>query len=175
MSTSGLPSAVSIRPLVHGDLPAALTIQAACYPAFLREDAAAFASRIDLPASFCLAATRGGVLVAYLLAHGWPGAAPPPIGTVLTQPHASEVLFIHDLAVSAQGCGTGIGRTLIATAFEQAAHAGLASAELIAVAGAAGYWRTLGFAEPAVSPSLAAKVAGYGPEARWMRRDLGYT
>jgi GNAT superfamily N-acetyltransferase len=154
------------------DLPAALAIQAEVYPAFLCEDEDAFASRLSLAASYCLAATRGGELVAYLLAHGWPHQAPPPVGAILAPRAASEVLYIHDLAVSSAGRGSGIGRRLVARAFELAASDGLASAELIAVEGAAGYWRTLGFAEAPVSAGLAAKVAGYGPEARWMTRAI---
>ena len=45
-------------------------------------------------------------------------------------------------------------------------------AELIAVEGAAPYWRALGFTEPSIPPALAAKVAAYGPAARWMSRPL---
>ena len=65
------PSALAIRRFDKADLSAALAIQGATYPTFLIEDAAAFASRIALPASYCLAAVRGGALVGYLLADGW--------------------------------------------------------------------------------------------------------
>jgi predicted N-acetyltransferase YhbS len=125
-----------------------------------------------LPASCCLAATRGEVLIAYLLAHGWPGESPPPVGALLEQQGASDVLFIHDLAVSSAGRGSGIGRRLVDRALELAAQDGLTRAELIAVEGAASYWRRLGFAEPATPAALAAKVASYGQEARWMTRNI---
>jgi len=159
---------IRIRPLERRDLPAALTIQSAIYPAFLCEDEPAFASRLDIAAAYCLAAVRGEALIAYLLAHGWPSRQPPAVGTILPPVADAEVLFIHDLAVSTEGRGSAIGRRLVARAFEQAAVAGLRRAELIAVEGAASYWRTLGFAEIAAAPDLAAKVAGYGPSARWM-------
>ena len=165
-------SAFSVRPLELADLPAALAIQSETYPAFLLEDERAFASRLDLAASYCLAATHDGALIAYLLAHGWPRQAPPAVGTVLGADAASEVLFIHDLAVSPARRGSGIGRILVARAFELAAGDGLETAELIAVEGAASYWRTLGFAEAATSADLAAKVAAYGPRARWMTREI---
>lgn len=163
---------LSIRPLRSGDLPAALAIQAASYPAFLWEDEAAFLSRLEIAASYCFAATRGDALIAYLLAHGWPREAPPPIGTLLPRRAGREVLFIHDLAVSAAGRGSGIGRRLVAMAFDRAAKDGLAVAELIAVDGAADYWRKLGFGEAPCSAALAAKVASYGPAARWMTRAI---
>lgn len=112
------------------------------------------------------------MLIAYLLAHGWRSQAPPPVGAILAQQGASEVLFIHDLAVSAAGRGSGIGRRLVDRAFKLAARDGLTRAELIAVEGAASYWRGLGFIETKAPPALAAKVAYYGPEARWMTRSI---
>ena len=92
---------------------------------------------------------------------------PPSVGTGLADT-ACEVLFAHDLAVSGPGQGLGMGQALVSHAFASAARDGLLQAELIAVEKAAGYWRSLGFAEGAVSPALAVKVATYGPEARWM-------
>ncbi|WP_033919373.1 GNAT family N-acetyltransferase [Sphingomonas sp. 37zxx] len=165
------PPAIALRRFAPDDLGTALAIQSAAYPAFLVEPADAFASRLMLAASYCLVAARDGVVIAYLLAHGWPRESPAAIGAVLTD-GASEVLFLHDLAVAKAGRGTGIGRKLVVQALALAAEDGLAAAELIAVAGAAGYWRALGFCESAVSAALAAKVAGYGPEARWMTRAL---
>lgn len=165
-------SDVLIRRLRHDDLPAALAVQLENYPTFLSEDEAAFASRLDAAAPYCLAATLNGALVGYLLAHGWPSHSPPAIGVRLARDAPSEVLFIHDLAIGSGGRGRAIGRKMIALAFERAVADGLAIAELIAVEGAASYWRTLGFAEAAVSPSLSAKVAAYGSHARWMTRVI---
>jgi ribosomal protein S18 acetylase RimI-like enzyme len=166
------PSQLVLRRLLHDDLLAALVIQSANYPAFLREGAAAFASRLDLPASYCLAATLDGALVGYLLAHGWPSESPPEIGALLAPDLRNEVLFIHDLAVGSAGRGLGLGRKLVERAFELAAGDGLQAAELIAVEGAAGYWRSLGFAEANAAETLSSKVAAYGDEARWMRRRI---
>lgn len=162
------PQAICIRRLEAGDVPAALRIQAAAYPAFLLEEADAFASRIDMAASFCLAAILGENLVGYLLAHGWQGQSPPPVGTILPPDSASEVLFIHDLAIGSAGRGSGLGRTLVDSAARLAADHGLSRAELIAVEGMAPYWRTLGFAEADTSPELTAKISAYGDRARWM-------
>ena len=169
-------SDIVIRRLAQADLASALVLQAASYPAFLLEDAEAFASRLAVPAEYCLAAVRGDVqgdvLIGYLLAHGWASAAPPPVGTVLKRNVVSEILYIHDLAVSSAAKGLGVGRKLIDRAFDSAARDGLARAELIAVEGAARYWSGLGFDEGTPSPALAAKVAGYGESARWMTRFI---
>jgi GNAT superfamily N-acetyltransferase len=162
---------VVVRRLERADLSAALQIQAESYPAFLREHEGAFASRLEVAAPYCLAAARAEVLVGYLLAHGWPSRSPPAVGTRLARNVAGDVLFIHDLAVGSAGQGLKVGRRLIGRAFELAARDGRATAELIAVEGAASYWRTLGFADATVSPVLAAKLAGYGADARWMTRS----
>jgi GNAT superfamily N-acetyltransferase len=165
----GEPSAV-VRPLNPDDLPAALRLQAAAYPAFLQEDAAAFASRLDVTAPYCFAATRDRRLLGYLLAHGWPRESPPAVGAFLRRDAPSEVLYIHDLTVDAGARGMAIGEQLIAGAVGLAARDGLQLAELIAVAGAAGYCERLGFADAACPDEVAAKVRRYGPGARWMRR-----
>lgn len=169
-------SPIAIRRLTVADLPQALEIQSLAYPAFLREDAAAFASRLTLRQSCCFAAIRteacGETLIAYLLAHGWPSRSPPAIGTILSEPKECAILFIHDLAVAPASRGTAVGRRLVDVATGTAARQGLARAELIAVEGAVPYWQRLGFAEETVSPALADKVAGYGPAARRMTRPI---
>lgn len=159
---------IVIRPLGRADLPDALALQRETYPAFLQEGEQAFASRLDVRPGYCLAATRDDRLIGYLLAHGWESGAPAAVDTILPSTTSGDALFIHDLSVSAAGHGAGLGRRLVSRALALAARDGLASAELIAVEGAAGYWRKLGFEESEVSPALAVKVAGYGDDARWM-------
>ncbi|MET3710316.1 GNAT superfamily N-acetyltransferase [Sphingomonas trueperi] len=153
-------------------LPQALALQAQAYPAFLVEPVAAFASRLHVAAPFNLAAERNGALAAYLLAHGWTRESPPPVGAVLDPATTGDTLYLHDLAVSEAARGTGIGRLLVETALAAAIAAGLNRAELIAIDGAADYWRRLGFAAGSPSRALAAKVAHYGPAAQWMWRAL---
>lgn len=165
-------AATSIRPLALSDVPAMLRIEAAAYPPALQEGEPMFASRLRLAAAFSQAATRDGELVAYLIAHGWPAQAPPPLGAVVTDA-PSQVLYIQDLAVSPAGRGWGTGRKLVQRAFDEAARDGLARAELIAVEGAASFWSALGFREATAPPPLAAKIATYGPQARWMSRPIG--
>lgn len=165
------PSAV-VRRLHPKDIPGALTIQRENYPAFLREDKEAFFSRLEVAAPYCLAATLDDVLVGYLLAHGWPSQSPPVVGALLPHEAPGEILYIHDLAVSSGGRGLAIGRMLMQSAFEMAAQDGFQKAELIAVEGAASYWRKLGFVDAACSEELALKVASYGSGARWMVRAI---
>lgn len=165
-------SSISIKALARHDLYAALEVQADTYPTFLIEEEGVFLNRINLRASYCLAAKHGEELLGYLIAHGWSRQSPPPLGTLLADGGPSEVLFIHDLAVSSAKRGLRVGQRLITRAFELAAQDGLRSAELIAVEGAADYWRLLGFVEEAVSGELLEKLGTYGTLARWMRREI---
>lgn len=167
--------AISIEPLRRQDLPVALSVQKDIYPPFLIEEEDTFLNRISLASSYCLAAKQGGQLMGYLLAHGWRRQSPPPLGSVVADGIPSEVLFIHDLAVSPAKRGLKVGQQLIARAFQWAAKDRLCSAELVAVEGAAEYWRRLGFAEGAASGELLEKIAPYGTLARWMIRGISPT
>lgn len=159
---------IRVDRLTRADLPAALQIQSAAYPAFLIEDERAFLSRITLAATYCLAARQEGQLLGYVLAHGWRRGSPPPIGAVLADGEPAEVLFIHDLAMTPAARGGGIGNGLVTHALALAGQDGLRRAELIAVEGAADYWRRLGFVEEPVAGELQAGIAAYGTRARWM-------
>jgi ribosomal protein S18 acetylase RimI-like enzyme len=165
--------AVSVAPLSLRDLPAALKIQSDAHPAALIENESAFLSRMERATSYCLAAKQGEELLGYLLAHGWKRQSPPSIGATLDDEVPSEILFIHDLAVASSGRGLGIGRKLITRAFELSAQDGLRTAELIAVEGAADYWRQLGFVTETISDELQATLATYGNFSCWMTRAIG--
>ena len=158
--------------LTNADITEALAIQSRLYPPALVESEAVFLNRISLSASYCLCARKAGEMVGYLLAHGWRSGSPPPIGTVLDTGTPSEILYIHDLAVSPAGRGLALGRLLVERAFAAAAEHGLREAQLVAVEGAHGYWSRLGFGEPQVTPELKAKLATYGEDARWMTRSV---
>lgn len=166
-------TSVSIRRFTRSDLAAALAIQTKVYPTFLVENEASFASRLDAAMPYCLAASANGQLAGYLLAHGWQRSAPPPLGTPLKEVGATEVLFIHDLAVASAGQGLGVGRRLVDHAVELAVRDGLMSAELVAVEGATGFWHAMGFAALTTTPQIAAKLAAYGREATLMGRGIG--
>lgn len=163
---------LSIRSFERDDLPEALAIQSQVYPAFLVEDETSFASRLDAGGAYCVVAIVEGQLAGYLLAHGWDSNSPPQLGAPLADTRLAEILFIHDLAVSTAGQGLGVGRKLVNCAFDTAARNGLSFAELVAVEGAASFWRALGFADLEVLPVIKAKLAGYGNRAVWMGRDI---
>lgn len=162
-----------LRPLTYGDLPAAVEIQNAVYQPLYRETAPILGSRIATAPTCCWGAFLHDRLSAYILSHPWPAGSPPAIGETLTPGPPGDNWFIHDLAISPQVRSQGLGRELIARAARAAQTLGLTRGDLIAVQGAASFWSRFGFTSPEhLSPDLAAKVAGYGDDARYMTVDL---
>jgi ribosomal protein S18 acetylase RimI-like enzyme len=159
----------AVRALTPADLPAALDIQADCYPPAIRDREAAFASRISVAPGWCWAVETDRRLDAYLLSHPWPRMSPPSPDTILTAA-GGDCWYIHDLSVAPHARGEGLARPLLAACLE--AHPEITRSELVAVPGAAPVWSRLGWSEvTGVPPTLAAKVAGYGDGSIYMARD----
>lgn len=159
------------RAMVPGDLPAVLAIADAVHPDF-PEDPAVFAERLALYPAGCRVLDRGGGILAYVLSHPWAAASCPPLNRLLgALPDPAASYYIHDLALLPVARGSGAAPAIVTTLADHAAGLGLAAMSLVAVNGSAGFWRRQGFAEADI-PALAAKLASYGPEARFMRRDL---
>jgi GNAT superfamily N-acetyltransferase len=163
-----------LRPLTAADLPAAVAIQNAVYLPLYREEADVLGSRIAAAPSCCWGAFWNDALCAYILSHPWPAAAPPAIGQALPAALApGDNWFIHDLAIAPDARGLGLGRALVARAADAARALGLVRSDLVAVQGAGSFWAALGYGEPEALPApLAAKVAVYGGDARYMTARL---
>jgi GNAT superfamily N-acetyltransferase len=165
--------AASLRPLKIADLAAATTLQQQVYRPLYHEVCEVLASRVAVAPTCCLGAFREGELAAYILSHPWPAGEPPAIGVSLAAPSQGDNWFVHDLAISPQARGLGLGRALVAAAARAARDLGLTRGDLIAVQDAAPFWEKLGYVAPeALSEGLAAKVAAYGPDARYLTAML---
>ena len=161
-----------LRPMAPEDLPAVLTLQAQGYPAALHDSAGAFLSRMSLSAELNLTAWREGELAGYLVSHPWGAGSPPPVDAVLAPATPANCWYVHDLSVAQAARGLGVGRILLSAGRGAAMARGLTRSELIAVEGAAPFWRRQGWTAPAtIAPDLALKVAGYGPAAVFMTRE----
>ena len=157
------------RLLTLSDLPAALALQAACYPPAIRDGEAAFASCISHAPGWCWMIGSEARMDAYLLSHPWPSMSPPSPDTILTAAEG-DCWCIHDLTIAPHARGEGLARPLLAACFD--AHPEIIRSELVAVPGAAPVWSRLGWSEvTGVPPTLAAKVAGYGDGSVYMARD----
>lgn len=162
-------SATELRPLTELDLPAVTAIQNAVFEPLYRETQDVLGSRLQVGPTCCWGAFEGGELLAYILSHPWLAGSPPAIGRPLPPPPAGDNWFIHDLAIAPQARGLRLGHALVRAAADSALGLGLVRGDLIAVQGAWGFWEKLGYASPETLPdALKAKVAGYGPDARYM-------
>lgn len=161
-----------LRPMSPQDLPAVLDLQARGYPAALHDSETAFLSRMALAPELNLTAWLGELLAGYLVSHPWRAGSPPPVDAVLERETPAQCWYVHDLSVAEVARGTGLGRTLLGAGRDRAMNLGLTRSELIAVEGAAPFWRRQGWTQPsAITAELASKVAGYGPAAVFMTRE----
>jgi ribosomal protein S18 acetylase RimI-like enzyme len=165
----------AVRPMQPSDVPAVLALQAQAYAdhAFYPEPPGVYLDRLTLAPDLCLVAVdANGQLLGYLVSHPWHEGAPPSLHAQLGQlpPHA-DCWYLHDCAVSRAAHGRGVAAVLYEAASGHAARRGLQRAALVAVGDAAGYWARWGYVVQE-RPELAAKLASYGPEARYMARAL---
>jgi GNAT superfamily N-acetyltransferase len=154
------------RPMRPGDLAGVMALATVVHPG-LPEREAVFAERLLLYPAGCFVHTSAQI-DGYLVSHPWRAADPPTLDTLLGQlPAAPEVYYLHALALHpalrGQGAAGAILRVLAPrlAAFE--------AAELVAVNASVPFWRHWRF-EAADPPGMAAKLAAYGADARFMRR-----
>ena len=155
------------RPLAPADIPAMVALAAIVHPGF-PEDDDVLAERLALYPQGCFALEDGDLFAGYLLSHPWRAYAPPPLNRLLgALPAAADTYYIHDLALHPAVRGRAAAAPLLARIF--ADTAGYPSQSLVAVNNSGGFWARHGFT--AIDrPGLAAKLAVYGDDARYMMR-----
>lgn len=167
---------VELRLLRTTDVSQVLAVQAQCYEAEFIERAEAFEAKLAAaePHGSSWIVTQDERALAYVV------ALPACLNTLpaldaahITPSSRPQLLYLHDLAVAPAGRSLGLGRRL-AERVEQSARAlGLARIGLVAVQDSLAYWQRQGFAELAPLPEvLRAKLASFGPQARWMERQV---
>jgi GNAT superfamily N-acetyltransferase len=137
------------------------------------EDRACFQNRLALYPRGCFVLADGDAPAkGYLIAYPWRADSAPPLNTVIEGlPAEPALIYLHDLALHPQARGGGVTGAIVERLAEQAAEDGWPAIALVAVNDAVGFWSRHGFAERE-SPGMAAKLASYGSDARYMVRDL---
>jgi ribosomal protein S18 acetylase RimI-like enzyme len=155
------------------DLPALLAVQAQCYSPQMNEPETVWRQRLQQAAALCWLAESGGAIHAYLAAY------PARLGHVtaldgdFAPPPLANCLYLHDLAVSPDASGSGLGKALLTRALHTAQERGWRHAALVCVQDAAGFWQGQGFAATALPDSTAqAALASYPGPACYMTRPL---
>jgi hypothetical protein len=120
----------------------------------------------------CHVLSDGIAVGGYMISHPWRRADPPALNHLLgTLPEDADCWYIHDVAIDTGWRGSGGTAAIVAILDAIARTASFEVMALVAVAGADGYWRRLGFRD-ATTDALRVKLAGYGADARYMERRL---
>ncbi|HWQ87612.1 GNAT family N-acetyltransferase [Brevundimonas sp.] len=160
------------RAMTAADLDAVADIAAIGFPDHF-EGRDCFGNRLMLNPSGCFVlADEADEPRGYLVAYPWRAEAAPALNTLIEAiPADASVLYLHDLALHPDVRGGGWSAMIVERLAGQARAAGWPALALVAVNDAAPFWERRGFAV-VDTPALRAKLASYGPDARYMVRDL---
>lgn len=105
---------IAIRQAAMLDLDSILDVQSRCYQNVPLECREVLWEKMWLSPDGCYVAEMDSACVGYVLAHPWMFLDPPGINSQLkTIPENADCFYIHDLAVSEEGRGQGLGGRLL--------------------------------------------------------------
>jgi GNAT superfamily N-acetyltransferase len=158
--------------MTAADLDAVAEIAAVGFPDHF-EGRDCFGNRLALnPAGCFVLSGESGAPKGYLVAYPWRAGTAPALNTLIEAiPDDANVIYLHDLALNPDARGGGWSRPIVERLAGEAKAAGWPALALVAVNDAAPFWERLGF-EVVDAPGMAAKLASYGPDARYMVRPL---
>jgi GNAT superfamily N-acetyltransferase len=160
------------RAMTAADLDAVAAIAGIGFPDHF-EGRDCFENRLALNPDGCFVlAGEDGVPHGYLVAYPWTAHAAPALNTLIAAiPDDAAVMYLHDLVIDPSVRGGGWSRPVVERLAQDACDAGWPALTLVAVNDAGPFWERHGFviADP---PGMADKLAGYGPDARYMVRRL---
>ncbi|CAN5364655.1 GNAT family N-acetyltransferase [soil metagenome] len=160
------------RAMFESDLDRVAEIAGIAFPDHF-EGRPVFANRLSLYPQGCFVLASGdGPPLGYLVAYPWVGGTAPVLNTLISSlPETSNVTYLHDLALHPDARGGGWTRAIVESLAVRAQAEGWPEIALVAVNTAADFWRRHGFSA-LETPGLAAKLASYGADARYMVRTL---
>ncbi len=167
-----LPTALAWRPMAESDLDAVAAIAFVSFPDHF-EGRPMFANRLALAAQGCFVlAEADGEAVGYAVSYPWRIDGAPPVNSLIeVLPDDADVIYLHDLALRPDVRGTGATRGIVEQLADQARSRRWSAIALVAVNDAVGFWMKQGF-EVRENDAVRAKLASYGPDARYMIRRL---
>ncbi|EDP66585.1 GCN5-related N-acetyltransferase [alpha proteobacterium BAL199] len=132
-----------------------------------------FAEKVRLSPEGCQVLEADDRIVGYILSHRWRRQSPAALDSLLGElPAKADCWYIHDLGMGAGARGTGAATEIVGRIIRAAERERLPVVALVAIAGAIGFWRKLGF-QVVVAKGLAAKLREYGENAVYMELTLG--
>lgn len=157
--------------MVEGDLDRVSEIAAVGFPDHF-EGRECFENRLDLNPAGCFVLGTPERIEGYLVAYPWRADAAPALNTLIEAiPADASVLYLHDLALTHAVRGQGWSKPAVAAVVDLARAGGWPTIALVAVNDATAFWRGHGFGIRE-TPEMAAKLASYGTDARYMTRPV---
>jgi GNAT superfamily N-acetyltransferase len=133
------------------------------------EAADVYAERIALAPEGCVVLARGDEVLGHFLSHPWRRGKVPALNAMLgALPDDPDCWYVHDVAIAPEARGGGFAASALEIVASAARARGLDRFTLIAVDGADGFWRRLGFA-----PAREADPGGPEPNIVYMERAIG--
>lgn len=153
------------------DISGILAIQKACYAESKLESRESFQQKLFVSPSTCFVAQHEHDLAGYLVAI-------PRMLNDLPQLNCSRVervfqpdcLYLHDLAVSPEHHGVGVGSALVDGFFRSLKTLGVQYAALVAVQNAESYWARYGFSPATPIGESRKSLLSYGEGSCLMLR-----
>lgn len=128
--------------------------------------------RVRLSASGCRVLDSGEGIAGYVISHPWKRAMPPDLDALLgALPADADCWYIHDIGIAGEARGSGAAAEILGVLEELARRNGFSVIALVAVGGAAGYWRRFGFND-AMTDELRDALRSYGDDAVYMEKAL---
>ncbi|WP_432472135.1 GNAT family N-acetyltransferase [Amphritea sp. HPY] len=125
-----------------------LEIQGEAYQEVGPEDLEVLKSKWAASPETCFVClSNQGAVLGYLLAHPWNEVEPPKLFEPLPNIQGGECLYLHDMAISSQSKGQGIGRAMMIKLIEVVQRKGIIKISLVAVQGSESFWSLLDFRE----------------------------
>jgi len=159
------------RPMTTADLDAVAEIAVLGFPDHF-EGRDCFANRLALNPGGCFVLAGDEGPKGYLVAYPWRSNDTPALNTRIEAiPDDADLMYLHDLALHPEARGGGWSRPIVERLAENAVRDGWQALALVAVNEAAPFWERHGFVV-VESAAMRAKLASYGPDARYMIRRL---
>ncbi|WP_420480066.1 GNAT family N-acetyltransferase [Brevundimonas sp. FT23028] len=158
--------------MTEADLDAVAAIAVIGFPDHF-EGRDLFANRLALNPSGCFVLAAGvGEPRGYMVAYPWRSDSAPALNTLIEAiPADASVMYLHDLALHPDARGGGHTGAVVEQLAVAAKAAGWPAVALVAVNDASPFWTRHGFIVRE-TPEMAARLASYGSDARYMVRPL---
>ncbi len=160
----GSGPAMPIKPIDDTSWSGIIKVQAEAYSQVEPESLDVLKSKWLRSPQSCFVYEKAGNVVGYLLAHSWNRDAPPKLFQTLPVVTDGPIIFLHDLAVSSDASGEGIGGKMVAHLLQIAKASGFQQIRLVSVQNSLAFWQKQGFL-PIEHQEV---CSGYGEDAQLM-------